>query len=271
MTTATTVSARDISRTPGIRARTVNDAEVRASLDVLGSLPADAWSRPTSCTGWSVRDMAAHEVGQCEELAKPWLMFTRIRRARPRHPELGALDGHNESQIEERADLPPERLVHDLAKFGRRGVRGLARVPEPLRRRLRTSLVFPAEGRALPEDSMEYLNSVLVARDMWMHRIDISDATGAEPVLDEHDREIMHQILLDLALDWTGPPCLLELSGPIGGRYRIGDRDGPPAVTLRADAVAFARHLSGRPARGDLRFEGDEETASALADARVVF
>ncbi|NYV78895.1 maleylpyruvate isomerase family mycothiol-dependent enzyme, partial [Streptomyces sp. UH6] len=233
MTTATTVSARDIPRTPGIRARTVNDAELRASLDVLGSLPADAWSRPTACTGWAVRDMAAHEIGQCEELAKPWLMFSRIRRARTRHPELGALDGHNESQIEDRADLPPERLVHELAKHGPRGVHSLGRTPRPLRRRLRTSLVFPQEGRALPEDSMEYLNSVLLVRDLWMHRIDISDATGAELVLDGHDREILQQVLLDLALGWTGPPCLLELSGPIGGRYRIGG-EGPPAVTLRA-------------------------------------
>jgi uncharacterized protein (TIGR03083 family) len=270
MTTATIVSARDIPRTPGIRARRVNEAELRASLDTLGSLPADAWSRPTACTGWTVRDMAAHEVGQCEELLKPWLMFTRIRRARTRHPELGPLDGHNESQIEDRRDMSGERLVRELGRYGPRGVRALARMPAPVRRRMPVSLVFP-EGRELPEDSMEYLNNVVVARDLWMHRIDISDATGAELVSDGHDREIMSQILLDLALNWTGRPCLLELSGPIGGHYRIGDRDGPPAVTLRADAVVLARHLSGRPARGELRFEGDEETASALSDARVIF
>lgn len=265
-----TVSARDIPRTPAARARTVNEAEVRASLGVLGSLPADAWSRPTACTGWSVRDVAAHEVGQFEELLKPWLMVTRVRRARAAHPELGALDGHNASQIEDREDEPPDRLVDDLAAYGPKGVHALARMPAPLRRRVRTSMIFP-EGRYLPEDSMEYLNTVLVARDPWMHRIDIADATGAELVFDHHDQEILDQVLLDLALGWKGPPCLLELSGPLGGRYRIGDGGGPPAAVLRADAVAFARHLSGRPARGDIRLEGDEETAAALADARVVF
>jgi uncharacterized protein (TIGR03083 family) len=272
MTTATTttVSARDIPRTPAVLARRVNQAEVRASVGVLGSLPADAWSRPTACTGWTVRDMAAHEVGQWEELLKPWLMITRVRRARSGHPELGALDGHNEVQIEDRAGVDGQRLAGELDRLGTRGARAFGRIPVRVRRRMRTSTVFP-EGRALPEDSMEYLHSVLAARDTWMHRVDISDATGAELVLGAHDREIMHQILLDLALDWTGPPCRLELSGPVGGSYRIGGLDGPPAVTLRADAVVLARHLSGRPARGEIEFEGDEETAAALAAARVVF
>ncbi|WP_448319920.1 maleylpyruvate isomerase family mycothiol-dependent enzyme [Streptomyces sp. CO7] len=270
MTTATIVSARDIPRTPAVQARRVNEAEIRASVDVLGSLPPEAWSRPTACTGWTVRDMAAHEVGQCEELVKPWLMFTRVRRARAEHPGLGALDGHNEVQIDDRADVPGEQLAGELERFGLRGVRSLGRMPAAARRRLRTSMIFP-EGRTLPEDSMEYLHDVLVARDPWMHRVDISDATGAELVLGAHDQEIMRQILLDLALGWTGPPCQLELSGPLAGSYRIGDLAGPPAVTLRADAVVLARHLSGRPARGEIELEGDEETAAALAAARVIF
>jgi uncharacterized protein (TIGR03083 family) len=270
MTTATIVSARDIPRTPGVVARRVNMAELRATLDALGSLPADAWPRPTACTGWTVRDVVAHEVGQWEELVRPWLMVSRVRRARNGHPGLGALDGHNECQIEDRRDLSGEQLVRELARFGPRGARALGRAPRALRRRARTSLVFP-EGKALPEDSMEYLHSVLVARDTWMHRVDVADAAGTEPVLAAHDREIVQQILLDLALEWTGPPCLLELSGPAGGRYRLGGCEGPAAVTLRADAVALARHLSGRPARGDLTLDGDEETAAALAAARVVF
>ncbi|MEY9845369.1 maleylpyruvate isomerase family mycothiol-dependent enzyme [Streptacidiphilus sp. MAP5-3] len=268
MATPAAVSAKDISRTSGGRARTVNQAEIRASLAMMDSLGAEAWSRPTVCTGWTVRDMVAHEVGQFEELPRPWLMITRIRRARRRHPELGALDGHNESQIEDRDEASGERLVAEFARIAPRGARSLGRMPAPVRRRIRTSMIFP-EGKTLPEDSMEYLNSVLIARDTWMHRIDISDATGTEPVLDGHDSEIMNQVLLDLALGWTGPSCLLELSGPAGGRYQLGS--GPPLVTLRADALDFARHLAGRPSQGELTFEGDADAAEALAAARVVF
>lgn len=262
------ISAHDLPRTSPARARTVNGAEIRVSLTVMGSLDAGAWSRPTACTGWTVRDMVAHEVGQFEELPKPWLMVTRVRRARRTHSELGALDGHNAIQVEDRAEVPGERLVEEFARVAPKGARSLARVPAPVRRRMRMSMIFP-EARALPEDSMEYLNSVLIARDTWMHRIDLSDATGTGPVLDAHDHEIMDQVLLDLALGWAGPCCLLDLSGPVGGRYRLGG--GPPVVTLRADAVAFARHLSGRPPLGELVFEGDAEAAAALTEARVVF
>jgi uncharacterized protein (TIGR03083 family) len=263
-----TVDARDIPRTSAARAREINQAEIRASLTMMGSLGTDAWSRPTACTGWTVRDMVAHEVGQYEELPKPWLMISRARRARGTHPSLGALDGHNESQIEDRAEKPGPDLVRDFARLAPRGERSLRRIPAPVRRRMRLSMIFP-EGRALPDDSMEYLNSVLVARDTWMHRVDISDAVGVEPVLDEHDREIVNQVVLDLALDWTGPPCLLELSGPAGGSHRLGS--GPPVATLRADAVDFARHVSGRRPRGEVRCEGDEDGVAALGAARVAF
>ncbi|MEW2635998.1 maleylpyruvate isomerase family mycothiol-dependent enzyme [Streptomyces sp. NPDC048389] len=263
-----TVAARDIPRTDPARAREVNEAEIRASLALMGSLRPDAWSRPTACTGWTVRDMVAHEVGQYEELAKPWLMISRVRRARVTHPSLGALDGHNESQIEDRDEEPGPELVRDFAGLAPRGTRSLRRTPAPVRRRMRLSMVLP-EGRALPEDSMEYLNSVLVARDTWMHRVDISDAVGVEPVLDDHDREIVNQVVLDLALGWTGPPCMLELTGPAGGAHRLGS--GPPVATLRADAVDFARHVSGRQPRGELRYEGDEDGVAALVAARVWF
>ncbi|MGW7055434.1 maleylpyruvate isomerase family mycothiol-dependent enzyme [Streptomyces sp. NPDC054887] len=263
-----TVTAREIPRTSPARARQVNAAEIRASLALLATLEPEAWSRPTACTGWTVRDMVAHELGQYEELPKPWLMVTRIRRARRTHPELGALDGHNASQVEDRGDVPGRQLVNELALIAPKAVRALDRMPAAMRRRVRTSVIFP-EAKQLAEDSVEYLNSVLVARDTWMHRIDISDATGARLVLDAHDREIMNQVVLDLALDWTGPPCLLDLSGPAGGRHRLGS--GPPVVTLRADAVAFARHLAGRPPRGALEFEGDEDAAEALRAARVMF
>ncbi|MFD5101453.1 maleylpyruvate isomerase family mycothiol-dependent enzyme [Streptomyces albidochromogenes] len=263
-----TVTAHDIPRTSPGRAREVNAAEIRASLATMASLDAEAWSKPTACAAWTVRDMVAHEVGQYEELPKPWLMITRVRRARRTHPELGPLDGHNASQVEDRSGVPGRQLVEDFARIAPRGVRSLARMPSPVRRRVRTSMIFP-EAKELAEDSMEYLYDVLIARDTWMHRVDISDATGAALVLDAHDREIVNQVVLDLALGWTGPSCLLDLTGPAGGRHRLGS--GPPVVTLRADAVAFARHLSGRPPRGALEFEGDAEAADALRAARVPF
>ncbi|MEU0150144.1 maleylpyruvate isomerase family mycothiol-dependent enzyme [Streptomyces sp. NPDC006288] len=264
----TTPSARAIPRTSGTRAREVNEAELRATLSTFRELSDEDWQRPTACSGWTVRDMFAHTVGQYEELPRPWVAVRRIRRARRTHPDLGPLDGHNESQIEDRRDVPGRELIGALAHYAPRAVIALRRTPAAVRRKVRPSLLHP-EAKALPDDSVEYLYCVLVARDTWMHRMDLADATGTEPVLDRHDREIVDQVVLDLALAWTGPAAELDLHGPAGGNRLLGI--GTPAATLRADAVDFARHLSGRPTRGRLEVEGGAGARAALMAARVVF
>ncbi|WP_405810545.1 maleylpyruvate isomerase family mycothiol-dependent enzyme [Streptomyces sp. NBC_01520] len=265
---ATTFYARTIPRTSEARAREVNEAELRAVLTLCRELSDEDWRRPTACDGWTVRDILAHTVGQYEELPRPWVALRRIRRAGRNHPHLGPLDGHNESQIEDRSAVPGQELIGALAHFAPQGLRALRRMPAAARRKVRLSLLYP-EAKALPDNSMDYLNSVLVVRDTWMHRVDISDATGAELVLDAHDREIVDQVVLDLSLAWTAPAVEIDLDGPAGGRHLLGI--GTPAATLRADAVVFARHVSGRPPRGHLELVGDPEERAALTAARVLF
>ncbi|MFI2783297.1 maleylpyruvate isomerase family mycothiol-dependent enzyme [Streptomyces sp. ALB3] len=264
----TTSSARAIPRTSGTRARLVNEAELRATLSTFRELPDADWPRPTVCTGWTVRDMLAHTVGQYEELPRPWVAVRRIRQAARTHPHLGRLDGHNQVQIEDRQAVPGRELIGALAHFAPQGLVAVRRTPAALRRRIRPSWLYP-EAKALPDDSMDYLGNVIVARDTWMHRVDLSDATGAELVLDGHDREIVDQVVLDLALSWTGPAVEVDLHGPAGGRRLLGI--GTPAATLHADAVDFARHLSGRPPRARPELEGDPGARAALMAARVVF
>lgn len=264
----TTTSARVIPRTSGATARLVNEAELRATLSTFRELSDEDWRRPTACTGWTVRDMFAHTVGQYEELPRPWIALRRIRRAARTHPHLGRRDGHNEAQIEDRQAVPGRELIGDLAHFAPQGLIALRRMPAAARRRMRLSWVYP-EARDLPDDSVDYLGNVLLVRDTWMHRMDLADATGADPVLDGHDREIVDQVVLDLALAWTGPAVEIDLHGPAGGRRLLGI--GTPAATLHADAVDFARHLSGRAARGRLELEGDLGAQEALRAARVVF
>ncbi|MEW2096408.1 maleylpyruvate isomerase family mycothiol-dependent enzyme [Streptomyces sp. NPDC012485] len=264
----TTSSARAIPRTSGTRARLVNEAELRATLSTFRELSDEDWRRPTHCTGWTVRDMLAHTVGQYEELPRPWVAVRRIRRAARTHPHLGRLDGHNEIQIEDRQAVQGRELIGALAHFAPQALIALRRVPAAVRRRTRLSLLYP-EARALPDDSVDYLGSVLVVRDTWMHRVDLVDALGADVLLDGHDREIVDQVVLDLALAWTGPAVEIDLHGPAGGRRLLGI--GTPAATLRADALDFARHVSGRPVRGRLELEGDAGAREALTAARVVF
>ncbi|MFG2431470.1 maleylpyruvate isomerase family mycothiol-dependent enzyme [Streptomyces sp. NPDC048590] len=263
-----TPSARAIPRTSGVRARLVNEAELRATLSTFRELPDADWQRPTPCTGWTVRNMLAHTVGQYEELPRPWVAVRRIRRAARSHPHLGRLDGHNEMQIEDRRAVPGRELIGALAHYAPQALIALRRVPGAARRRIRPSILYP-EAKALPDDSLDYLGNVLVARDTWMHRVDLADATGTAPVLDGHDREIVEQVVLDLALTWTGPAVEIDLHGPLGGRHLLGI--GDPAATLHAGALDFARHLSGRPVRGSLEIEGEPAARDALTAARVVF
>jgi hypothetical protein len=92
-----------------------------------------------------------------------------------------------------------------------------------------------------------YLLDVILTRDPWMHRIDITDATGADLVLTaDHDGEIVAGIVAE----WSarhGQPYELRLTGPAGGAWSRGT--GGPPITL--DAVEFCRAISGRsPAEG---------------------
>ncbi|MFF8830736.1 maleylpyruvate isomerase family mycothiol-dependent enzyme [Streptomyces sp. NPDC015131] len=268
MATTASAAALGIPRTHPLRARAVNAAEVRAAVTALEALEPADWSRPTACAGWTVRDVACHVVGQYEELARPWLLLGRAVAGRRRHPGLSPLAAHNQYQVDARRSVEPGTLPVQLARFGPAALRALERVPAGARRRIRLSTVFP-EARAMAEDSLDFLARVVVTRDTWMHRVDICDATGREPVLHEHDKEVVSQVLLDLALDYSGPPAFLDLSGPAGGRWTLGR--GRPAVVVETDALTLMRHLSGRPPVGDIVYQGDPADVTALAAARVLF
>ena len=135
--------------------------------------------------------------------------------------------------------------------------------------RASTSAWRPDEARDQPEDSVDFLVRVLGIRDIWMHRIDIADAVGHMLELAEHDREVIAQVVRDVATAWTGPPVLLDLDGAAGGQWTLGaDR---PIATLNGDAVAFARQLSGRPARGELTATGDLAAGNRILELRMPF
>ena len=89
---------------------------------------------------------------------------------------------------------------------------------------------------------MSYLLDVILTRDPWMHRVDISRATGRDLVLTpEHDG----RLVADVVAEWAsrhGRPYRLRLTGPAGGTWSAGT-DGPE---LELDAVEFCRIISGR-------------------------
>jgi uncharacterized protein (TIGR03083 family) len=206
--------------------------------DLLRALPPEAWDLPTDCTRWSVKDVAAHIVGETEAFASPrefvhqWRPAARVRR------EVGSpwlIDGVNEVQVRDRRTASPAELVARLVAAAPRATRTRARLPRPLRA---VPVVFPPPiGRR----SVAYLVDLVITRDVWMHRVDIARAAGLDLV-----RTAAHdgRIIADVVADWAtmhADPFLLELTGPGGGTYRRG---GAAATTV--DAVEFVRIVSGR-------------------------
>jgi uncharacterized protein (TIGR03083 family) len=237
-------------------------------LDLVRRLDVADWTRPTDCAGWTVRDVVAHLCGLVEESVRLRVMVRHIRTARHRYPASNLLDGTNAVQLDDRRGAAPARLCAEFARLAPRAVRARKRTPALIRR------LRPPAGFALPPDIVfgQVLDVILV-RDAWMHRIDIARACGLEPPLIETDAEVVAQVIRDLDRHWSGPPITLELSGPVGGRWLLGEDE--PVATARADAVDFCRSLSGRP--GDFGCEvggnpaGNLEVQDALRAARVIF
>jgi hypothetical protein len=96
--------------------------------------------------------------------------------------------------------------------------------------------------------SLGYLIDTIYLRDLWMHRVDATRATGRDLVLTaDHDG----RIVADVVAEWArrhGEPFTLSLNGPAGGVYTSPGSHSPdrPTETLELDAVEFCRTLAGR-------------------------
>jgi uncharacterized protein (TIGR03083 family) len=262
----TTPSAQDIAPLTRGQVAQAATAELAACLALLSDLGEPDWARPTDCAGWTVRDLAAHLVGQYQGLASPAVYLRRHYRAHRRHPALSRLDADNRQQIDDLTGRTGAELTAMLARIGPKAIRARHRVPGLVRRQ-HISRLYPEEH--LPDDRLGYVLDVLGLRDPWMHRIDLARATGRPLPPGLHDHLIVTQVIADLHRAWPGPPALLELTGPAGGRWTLGNC--PAAATIRADTVDYLRTLSGRDNHPALHTDGDPAAAHAAATARVPF
>jgi uncharacterized protein (TIGR03083 family) len=100
-------------------------------------------------------------------------------------------------------------------------------------------------GEATETWRLGYLLDTILTRDTWMHRVDITRATGLELELTPaHDG----RLVADVVAEWAHrhqQPFTLNLEGPAGGTFTHGGGGGEE-ITL--DAVEFCRTLSGRAA-----------------------
>ena len=205
--------------------------------DLLRTLRPDDWTRPTECSAWDVRAMAGHALGMAQMVAAlPAFVAQNAGAARAG----GGIDALTSLQVRKTAQLSPDELVEKFRVVGPRAVRGRRRLARALGR-----LPLPevqVVGGQRERWTFGFLFDVVLTRDTWMHRADISRAVGRPMELTpEHDGVLV----ADVVAEWAqrhGRPYRLRLTGPAGGEWVAGD--GGEALDL--DAVDFCRLLSGR-------------------------
>ncbi|MFC0861818.1 maleylpyruvate isomerase family mycothiol-dependent enzyme [Sphaerimonospora cavernae] len=257
--------AMRVQRTDRDQAVAISEAEGHAALALLGKFRDGDWRRPTDCVGWDVRTLVSHLVAQCEDNISLRMMMRRHIVGRRRYPEKIALDGHTAVQIDDHATETGPALVENFASLWPRATRARRWTPGPMRR-----VAVDTGMPGVPKLPIGYLLDVIYPRDLWMHRVDLARATGQTVTLGEHDRQIIEQVIRDLALAWSAAPVALELTGVAGGSWLVGS--GDPVAVVRADAVAYMRALSGRD--DDVALElvsGAEDAIALVRNARVVF
>lgn len=221
------------------------EADYAKFASLLERLRPDDWTAQTDCPGWSVRDMAGHVVGAMRSAAS----IRELLRQQKQIKRRAKADGGNEVdhmtalQIELTAGLSVEELVRECRDLVGPAAKGRLRTPAPMRRFVKIPVVM---GPIDEVWTLGHLLDVILTRDTFMHRIDISRATGADADIDgEHDARIIAAIVADWS-ERHGRPFDLHLTGPGGGRYvspAVGDRE-----QISIDAVEFCRTVSGREA-----------------------
>ncbi|MDV3297138.1 MAG: maleylpyruvate isomerase family mycothiol-dependent enzyme, partial [Brachybacterium paraconglomeratum] len=212
-------------------------AEYARVADLLATLTTEQWAADSGCPGWDVRAMAGHMLGMTQMAASRrelvgQLVKTLLRVRRDGGLLIDALTAH---QVAKNARLSTGELVAEWRRLTPRAVHFRTRLPRLLR------------GRAMKDEqfgwwTFGYLMDVITTRDPFMHRIDISRATGRDMVATaDHEGVLVDDVVHEWA-DRHGMPFVLDLSGPAGGHWQVGE-DG---VHLTMDAFDFCRVLSGR-------------------------
>lgn len=242
-------------------------AEYAALLAALRALPARAWSAPTDCTGWAVREVVAHVAGAAEESARFPVMARHYGYAMLRERHRPLVDSVNDRQLADRRGRSAEQLIDEVEALAPRAVLARQRLPSLVRR-----VPLPQSAGALPGDTLGYLNDVVYTRDIWMHRIDIARATGTAMPASTAEPEVVAQIVRDLSRAWTGVPIDLTLTGRVTRTWRLGSSAGAAGGAVTADAVELCRTLSGRSGEGPVTVtSGDSGLADRMSAMRILF
>jgi uncharacterized protein (TIGR03083 family) len=210
------------------------------------SITADQWGLPTECPGWDVRAVAGHILGMAQMIATvPELARQQMAAQKgAQKTNTVMIDVLTALQVAKNANLTTADLVTRMHAVGPKAARRRRRIPSLIRGR--TMPGTQAVGGVEEQWTFGFLFDIILTRDPFMHRLDISRATGI-PVMATVEHEGM--IVDDVVREWAarhGRPYALHLTGPAGGTWQQGDGE-----QISMDALEFCLSVSGRaPATG---------------------
>jgi uncharacterized protein (TIGR03083 family) len=209
---------------------------------VLADLTEEDWQAPTSCPGWTIRDMAGHTLGMAELAASLPEMARQLIRAGRAAKRSGKpqIDELTDLQVRKHQQLNVADLVAAVQRIGPKAVAGRSRRPALMRARTITD--HGPDGASPERWKIGFMTDTILTRDPWMHRSDIAQALGRPMELSrEHDGVIVADVVAEWALRHR-QPYELTLTGPAGGRWSSGANGEVTSL----DAEQFCRILSGR-------------------------
>jgi uncharacterized protein (TIGR03083 family) len=244
--TTTVTRTADIDAIDRRESATLAATEYRRVTDFLRDLRPDDWTPMTDCPEWDVRAMAGHVLGMTRDFSSLRRVVHRMRAANQAAKRSGGpmVDSMTAQQVAAEADLSTGELITQMGVVGPRAAHWRTQAHTLLGR-----LPMKQEvGGGTETWRVRYLLQIILTRDPWMHRVDMSRATGRPLVLTpEHDG----RIVADVVAEWArrhGQPFRLELTGAAGGSFTHGDH----GEEISLDAVEFCRILAGRAAGAGL-------------------
>lgn len=244
MVTKLGVATHRTARQPALdreAAMTLAATEYDRVASLLQRLTPTQWALPTDCPGWDVRAIAGHVLGMAQMVASVPEMVRQQAGSQRTAKKSGeaAIDALTALQVAKNAGLSTSEIVQQMRTTGPKAARSRRRTPSMIRSRKMPEI--QDTGSVKEWWTFGYLFDIILTRDPFMHRIDMSQATGL-PVQATAEHEGV--IVDDVVREWAGrhgQPFSLQLTGPAGGTW--GNDDAEP-ITM--DASEFCRVLSGR-------------------------
>jgi len=249
--------------------------EEQSLMTLLGALTEEDWTRPTMCAGWSVKDIAAHLLGD---------KVGRLSRGRDGHQADGPRPGEalgrfidriNEEWVVACRRLSTDVLLTMLYEFMGQTTDYWAK--------LDLDVLGEPVSWAGSESAPRWLDAARDYSEFWVHHVQIREALEhtpleaeyAEPIADTFVRALPHT-LRDVEAR-VGKQVGYTVTGKGGGKWHarlerdgwVLDRGAPPSrtplATVTTDADTFWRLCTRNKADvSRVKTSGDENVCAVV-------